>query len=204
MCWVVVAGDGDDAESAQYTLYAVIVHQELSIGLVTGHYLCFVKLSDDRWFKCDDGDVSEVSEHTTLKQEAYMLFYQRRKPRAAPTTAPRAPPNVPAEPLKPSKPLSKPEAGTRTPQHTVTQLGSQTDVYGAQEGVQWPTQLQLSVHLPGVTSVNKVGTSPPPSLGLLCSAMLCYALIWSKKHILMLSVWKLTVTRRVTALVRRR
>ena len=58
-------GDGDDTpgseEEVQYSLYAVIVHQELSIGLVTGHYLCFVRLSDDRWFKCDDGDVSEVS-----------------------------------------------------------------------------------------------------------------------------------------------
>jgi len=99
-----------------------------------------------------------------------MLFYQRRTPRAAPTTAPRAPPGVNVgEPLKRSKPLPKPQAGTRTPQHTVTPLGSQTGVYGVEEaGVEWPTQLRLTVHLPGVTSVTKVirvhHYLPPPML----------------------------------------
>ena len=50
----------DDPSDAQYTLYAVMVHQELSVGTTTGHYYAFVRLSDDRWYKCDDGEVTKV------------------------------------------------------------------------------------------------------------------------------------------------
>ena len=58
-----------------YELYAVIVHYGPTI--FGGHYVCFVKF-DDSWFLFDDTKVTEVSPSVVLKQNAYMLFYQKK------------------------------------------------------------------------------------------------------------------------------
>lgn len=40
-----------------------------------GHYICYVKC-EERWFRCDDKSVDEVSEATACAVQAYMLFYR--------------------------------------------------------------------------------------------------------------------------------
>ena len=62
--------------STKYQLRAVVVHQG---GYGGGHYVAYVRGSDDRWWFCNDRadprvvvDINEV-----LRQQAYMLFYER-------------------------------------------------------------------------------------------------------------------------------
>jgi hypothetical protein len=50
----------------------------------SGHYICYVRLGDGRWAKCDDGRVEETDEETVLAQKAYLLFYERVTVRGAP------------------------------------------------------------------------------------------------------------------------
>ncbi|EAR96319.2 ubiquitin carboxy-terminal hydrolase (macronuclear) [Tetrahymena thermophila SB210] len=56
-----------------YNLIGIIVH---SGSQDSGHYISYVK-RENRWFCCDDGKYQEVSEKTVIKQEVYLLFYQR-------------------------------------------------------------------------------------------------------------------------------
>ena len=60
----------------QYQLRAVVVHQG-PYGL--GHYVAYVRGSDDQWYYCDDSqrprvvvDAAEVE-----RKQAYILFYER-------------------------------------------------------------------------------------------------------------------------------
>jgi len=63
-------------EYNSYFLFAVISHFGASVE--TGHYMCYVKLQlHNRWFRCDDHYVSEVSADEVFKSECYLLFYQR-------------------------------------------------------------------------------------------------------------------------------
>ncbi|XP_071655580.1 uncharacterized protein [Patagioenas fasciata] len=58
-----------------YSLYAVLVHEGRSCQ--QGHYYCFVKASDGRWYKMDDASVVPCDIQTVLGQRAYLLFYVR-------------------------------------------------------------------------------------------------------------------------------
>ncbi|CAF1013634.1 unnamed protein product [Didymodactylos carnosus] len=58
-----------------YFLFAVISHFGLSAE--TGHYICYIKLNHNRWFRCDDHLVSEVNNEEVFNSECYLLFYQR-------------------------------------------------------------------------------------------------------------------------------
>ncbi|NXX20001.1 UBP42 hydrolase, partial [Podargus strigoides] len=58
-----------------YSLYAVLVHQGHSC--YEGHYYCFVKASNGRWYKMDDESVVPCDTKTVLSQQAYLLFYTR-------------------------------------------------------------------------------------------------------------------------------
>jgi hypothetical protein len=49
-----------------------------------GHYICFVRTADGRWYICDDARVAATSPSRVLSQNAYMLFYQRDTPKPAP------------------------------------------------------------------------------------------------------------------------
>lgn len=49
-----------------------------------GHYICFVRTADGRWYCCDDARVAPTSVTRVLAQNAYMLFYQRDIPKQAP------------------------------------------------------------------------------------------------------------------------
>ncbi|CAF1406444.1 unnamed protein product [Adineta ricciae] len=63
-------------ENAKYCLFAVISHFGASVE--TGHYMCYVKPQlQNRWFRCDDHCVCEVSAEEVFKSECYLLFYQR-------------------------------------------------------------------------------------------------------------------------------
>ena len=66
----------DEKQSTQYSLFAVVQH----IGSLNfGHYTAYIKMDDTgRWYKADDSLVSEVQESEALRQEAYLLFYQKK------------------------------------------------------------------------------------------------------------------------------
>ncbi|CDK28600.1 unnamed protein product [Kuraishia capsulata CBS 1993] len=55
-----------------YELFAVVCH----IGSVnTGHYICYVKSREGKWFKFDDAVVTLVPSEEVLKVRAYLLYY---------------------------------------------------------------------------------------------------------------------------------
>lgn len=41
----------------QYSLYAVVVHLDVSSAEFSGHYVCYVKNYRKKWFKIDDSVV---------------------------------------------------------------------------------------------------------------------------------------------------
>lgn len=70
---------GSDKDTAQYELYAVLVHEGQTCN--SGHYHAFVKASNGVWYSMNDSSVHQVGLATVLKQRAYILFYTRRSPR---------------------------------------------------------------------------------------------------------------------------
>ena len=42
-----------------YDLYGIIVHA--GRGAKSGHYYCFVKTTEDKWFKCNDSRITPIS-----------------------------------------------------------------------------------------------------------------------------------------------
>ncbi|XP_021308154.1 ubiquitin carboxyl-terminal hydrolase 16 isoform X1 [Sorghum bicolor] len=71
-----------DDSSPVYTLYAVVVHHNVSNATVSGHYVCYVKDSQGKWHEMDDNKVKPVSIQKVLSKCAYMLLYARISPRA--------------------------------------------------------------------------------------------------------------------------
>ncbi|XP_021758930.1 ubiquitin carboxyl-terminal hydrolase 17-like isoform X1 [Chenopodium quinoa] len=67
---------------SQYSLYAVVVHLDVSRADFSGHYVCYVKNYCEEWFKIDDSAVSSVDLKRVLSEEAYMLLYARDTPRS--------------------------------------------------------------------------------------------------------------------------
>lgn len=65
----------------QYSLYAVVVHLDVSSADFSGHYVCYVKNYREEWFKIDDSLVISVDLERVLSEEAYMLLYARDTPR---------------------------------------------------------------------------------------------------------------------------
>lgn len=61
----------------QYSLYAVVVHLDVSSAEFSGHYVCYVKNYRKKWFKIDDSVVISVDLERVLSEEAYMLLYAR-------------------------------------------------------------------------------------------------------------------------------
>ncbi|KAI4321109.1 hypothetical protein MLD38_034529 [Melastoma candidum] len=65
-----------------YRLYGVVVHLDVMNATFSGHYICYVKNPQNKWFKIDDSTVTPVELATVLQVEAYMLLYARCSPRA--------------------------------------------------------------------------------------------------------------------------
>lgn len=61
----------------KYQLNAVLVHSGSSSN--SGHYYCYVRNSDNFWYKMDDSTVSNANIRQVLDQQAYMLFYTRKQ-----------------------------------------------------------------------------------------------------------------------------
>ena len=59
----------------EYKLKGIVVHWG---SLEHGHYIAVVGRGDDKWYYCNDSKVSECEEKVGLKQEAYLLFYEKR------------------------------------------------------------------------------------------------------------------------------
>ena len=76
-------GIASDAESLTYNLYAMCVHTGANSTLC-GHYLTYAQACNDKWYKYDDENVTEVNMEYKLKTEeigenAYLLFYKRNQ-----------------------------------------------------------------------------------------------------------------------------
>ncbi|RDX67763.1 Ubiquitin carboxyl-terminal hydrolase 16, partial [Mucuna pruriens] len=65
-----------------YRLYGLVVHLDTMNAAFSGHYVCYVKNFQSRWFKVDDSVVTAVELESVLAKGAYMLFYARCSPRA--------------------------------------------------------------------------------------------------------------------------
>ncbi|XP_043715927.1 ubiquitin carboxyl-terminal hydrolase 9-like isoform X2 [Telopea speciosissima] len=74
-----VKSKGAGPQAHVYELYAISNHYG---GLGGGHYSAYAKLIDeDRWYHFDDSHVSPVNEDGIKTSAAYVLFYQRVKPK---------------------------------------------------------------------------------------------------------------------------
>ncbi|ONK64477.1 uncharacterized protein A4U43_C07F26480 [Asparagus officinalis] len=71
-----------DDKSPVYSLYAVVVHQDIMNAAFSGHYICYLKSTPGMWYKADDVRVKPVDIKSVLTKNAYMLFYARCSPRA--------------------------------------------------------------------------------------------------------------------------
>ncbi|KAL0738911.1 hypothetical protein Bca4012_015121 [Brassica carinata] len=73
-----VSGGSD--KSHDYKLYGVVVHLDTMNAAFSGHYVCYVRNSQNKWYKADDNTVVTSDVERVLTKGAYMLFYARRSP----------------------------------------------------------------------------------------------------------------------------
>ncbi|KAI3784183.1 hypothetical protein L1987_43277 [Smallanthus sonchifolius] len=73
---------GTSDKSPVYWLYGVVVHVDTMNAAFSGHYVCYVKNIENKWFKIDDSRVKEVDVQCVLTKRAYILLYARCWPRA--------------------------------------------------------------------------------------------------------------------------
>jgi len=59
-----------------YKLFAVVVHR--GYDLFSGHYYAYVRGLDNNWYVCNDEQIGQVSIGKILKENAYILLYQRQ------------------------------------------------------------------------------------------------------------------------------
>ncbi|XP_077212938.1 ubiquitin-specific protease 16 [Tasmannia lanceolata] len=69
-------------KSPVYSLYAVVVHLDIMNAAFSGHYVCYVKNFQGKWYKTNDSKVKPVELDRVLSKGAYMLLYARCSPRA--------------------------------------------------------------------------------------------------------------------------
>ncbi|KAJ7958928.1 Ubiquitin carboxyl-terminal hydrolase [Quillaja saponaria] len=73
---------GTSDKSPIYRLYGVVVHLDIMNAAFSGHYVCYVKNIQNKWFKIDDSTVTTVELERVLTKGAYLLLYARCSPRA--------------------------------------------------------------------------------------------------------------------------
>lgn len=66
---------GYKKHSYVYDLYGVCNHSGNVLG---GHYTCFVKNANGKWYHFNDTLVSEISDEQIVSPKAYVLFYRKR------------------------------------------------------------------------------------------------------------------------------
>jgi hypothetical protein len=63
-----------DCQGAQYKLTAVVCH----IGNATGgHYVAYVRLLDNEWYKCNDEELDACAWENVVKDQGYVFFFER-------------------------------------------------------------------------------------------------------------------------------
>ncbi|PIA56317.1 hypothetical protein AQUCO_00700565v1 [Aquilegia coerulea] len=70
---------GKSDKSPVYKLYGVVVHVDVMNAAFSGHYVCYVKNLQGKWFKIDDSTVKPVELGRVLSKGAYMLLYSSFK-----------------------------------------------------------------------------------------------------------------------------
>ncbi|XP_057504573.1 ubiquitin carboxyl-terminal hydrolase 16-like [Actinidia eriantha] len=93
--------------SPVYRLYGVVVHLDVMNAAFSGHYVCYVKNVQKKWFKIDDSTVKAVELENVLTKRAYMLLYARCSPRAPRLIRDSI---VPRDPRKAKNPMFKPRS----------------------------------------------------------------------------------------------
>jgi len=73
----------------KYRLYAIVVHLDIMRSTFFGHYVAYVRDSEDEWFLCDDSNVRQVPWSHVREQLPYLLFYQREQVLPPESGAPR-------------------------------------------------------------------------------------------------------------------
>ncbi|KAF5739781.1 ubiquitin carboxyl-terminal hydrolase 16 isoform X2 [Tripterygium wilfordii] len=73
---------GTSDKSPVYKLFGVVVHLDIMNAAFSGHYVCYIKTVQNKWFKIDDSTVTPVELERVLTKGAYMLLYARCSPRA--------------------------------------------------------------------------------------------------------------------------
>ncbi|KAF8117780.1 hypothetical protein N665_0008s0125 [Sinapis alba] len=71
---------GGNEKSHDYKLYGVIVHLDIMNAAFSGHYVCYIRNSQNKWYKADDNTVGTSDVERVLTKGAYMLFYARCSP----------------------------------------------------------------------------------------------------------------------------
>ena len=67
--------EGYNKESYTYDLYGICTHS--GQGISGGHYWAQVKTANDKWYKFNDTQVTEIPQNTPSFQGAYCLFYRK-------------------------------------------------------------------------------------------------------------------------------
>ncbi|KAG6493685.1 hypothetical protein ZIOFF_048679 [Zingiber officinale] len=67
-------------KSLGYKLYSVVVHLDVMNAAFSGHYVCYVKNIQGKWFKTDDAVVKSMELEQVMSKNAYMLLYARCSP----------------------------------------------------------------------------------------------------------------------------
>ncbi|XP_078162663.1 ubiquitin carboxyl-terminal hydrolase 18-like isoform X2 [Carex rostrata] len=134
-----VIGAGRDL----YDLYAVVVHLDMLNASFFGHYICFIKDHQGRWYRVDDCKVVVVDPEEVLAQGAYMLLYTRVNPRAGPLTTPKDPPSE--QRLQMAIPPSPMNLVDHAENETCSSSNGGTHQHDILTGVKRPVETQLDV-----------------------------------------------------------
>ncbi|KAF4663316.1 hypothetical protein FOZ61_001741 [Perkinsus olseni] len=151
------------AAPSKYTLSGVLVHSGATPQL--GHYYAFVRNPAGFWYCCDDESVTPAKEHTVLSQQAYILFYERKRSKKDTKNHPL---NVEAEhkPAVPEKAQKKDRKSVPSPLHHQSlfynSLASAPDTPSttASRGEPLENQGATTESTPSTTSRTSAGEAP--------------------------------------------
>tara|TARA_Y100000022_G_C13240923_1_gene372344 strand:+ start:635 stop:1657 length:1023 start_codon:yes stop_codon:yes gene_type:complete len=65
---------GYNKENYIYNLFGIINHSGGSLG---GHYTCFVKNANNKWYHFNDTIISEINKNSLITNKAYCYFYKK-------------------------------------------------------------------------------------------------------------------------------
>ncbi|XP_073670234.1 uncharacterized protein [Paramisgurnus dabryanus] len=146
-------------DAVMYGLYAVLVHSGDSCR--AGHYYCYVKASNEQWYKMNDSTVHPSTLKVVLDQQAYILFYLRMQEKN--TDASNAKQdvvhsvisNVTPEQWKKrslNEPLSSPQVTEVSPRQSLTDAPPSSSLHSSGDFSPAPPHRSLEKQLTGIKS----------------------------------------------------